>query len=626
MRRLNSTALGAIACVAMVATGATASKADPAFQRLYAFGDSYVDNNNWANLAFAGGSLYPSHQVVPPTGMFNYFYFQTLANQFKAIQGFSDAAYTNYAISGATATNANYLTVGLGIPNLFGLSGEIDRFVASGGRFASGDLVLLSDGLNEAYIGLQGAPSQALATQLAGQTVQNVTTDITRLVSAGARTIAFAGFSDATVLPDLNGKVGNPGALSVYSAAYFNGLQMALAPIARSGVNIFLFDETRMIKQIQANPSAYQIADPFTVCLTTPNCANAQQSYLINDGTHLTSAGFAIEAQYIANLLQAPRLISAQMAANAFAIDRFETSLSQRLEASRYLAEPGSVSARASQVSMSGTSPISVFIDGFYGTSSPGPFVNHAEQDGGMVGFAYRYRNEFRAGAALSLMSADASLADALSHSKLTSSQIGAYASWTYPNWFADLLATSGWNSYAFDRQGVVGPVSANPEGHGFTVSARSGYLFDLSVVRLGPIANLRFARSSIDSFTETGDPLLTFQVGGQRLDSLVGGVGGQLRVPLRLGDRTASAYVNLTAEHEFLGGPSILSLSETQAPMLPILFSMGGTRVATYGKVEGGLGVALSPNASGSFNASSTFGRDGGSDLGFSGALKLTF
>lgn len=626
MRRLNSTVLGALACVAIMATGGTASKADPAFQRLYAFGDSYLDNNNWANLAFANGSLYPSHQVVPPTGLFNYFYFQTLANQFKAVQGFSDAAYTNYAISGATATNANYLNVGLGIPNLFGLSGEIDRFVAAGGRFASGDLVLLSDGLNEAYIGLHGVPSQALAAQLAGQTVQNVTADITRLVSAGARTIAFAAFSDATVLPDLNSSVGNPGVLGAYSAKYFSGLQTALAPMARSGVNIFLFDETRMVKQIQADASAYRIADPFTVCLTTPNCANAQNSYLINDGTHLTSAGFAIEAQYIANLLQAPRLIAAQMAANAFAIDRFETSLSQRLEASRYLPEPGNASARAAQVSMSGSLPISVFIDGFYGTSSPGAFVNHAEQDGGMIGMEYRYHNEFRAGAALSLMEAKASLADTLSHSKLTSSQIGAYASWTYPNWFADLLATSGWNSYAFDRQGVVGPVSANPDGHGVAINVLGGYLFDLPGLRLGPIANLRFARSSIDSFTEAGDPLLTFQVGEQRLDSLVGGVGGQLRVPLRLGDRTASVYLNLTAEREFLGGPSILPLAETQASMLPILFSLGGTRVATYGKVEGGLGVALSQNASGSFNTSSTFGRGGGNDFGFSGALKLAF
>jgi hypothetical protein len=122
----------------------------------------------------------------------------------------------------------------------------------------------------------------------------------------------------------------------------------------------------------------------------------------------------------------------------------------------------------------------------------------------------------------------------------------------------------------------VVSSVSANPGGSTVSVAARSGYLFDLPGLRLGPIADIRFSRSTIDDFVEAGDPLLTFQIGGQRLESLVGGIGGQFRVPLRLGDRAASAYLNLTAEREFFGGPSILSLAEVQAPLLPILFALG--------------------------------------------------
>jgi outer membrane lipase/esterase len=86
------------------------------------------------------------------------------------------------------------------------------------------------------------------------------------------------------------------------------------------------------------------------------------------------------------------------------------------------------------------------------------------------------------------------------------------------------------------------------------------------------------------------------------------------------------SPYVNLTAEHDFLGGVRTITSFSTDAPLLLINTSGGGPANNVYGKVAGGFNVDLSRGFSGLVTASSTFGRSYGDDYTINGGLKYQF
>jgi outer membrane lipase/esterase len=120
---------------------------------------------------------------------------------------------------------------------------------------------------------------------------------------------------------------------------------------------------------------------------------------------------------------------------------------------------------------------------------------------------------------------------------------------------------------YGVDYAGSINVQAAATEEH--------NNVYSIDVMRwlqMRPVGGLVYARSRVGAYTETGDPLLTFVVGDQLLDSLVGSVGVQSRFPLVTGGRVMSPYLNITAEHDFLDGSRTILATETQSPLLPIL------------------------------------------------------
>jgi len=204
-----------------------------------------------------------------------------------------------------------------------------------------------------------------------------------------------------------------------------------------------------------------------------------------------------------------------------------------------------------------------------------------------------------------------------------TSLAKGFSTSFTGANLFSDALIAYGRHGYTLDRQGVIDIVHGSTSADTFTAAARAGYLFDAGPVRVGPIAGLNYTLADIQGYTETGDSLLTMMVNEQNVDSLTGNAGLQMRFPFELGGNLHSPFINVTAEHDLLGSGRVVTTTQVTAPLLPVLTPVP-SESGTYGKIAAGVAARIGGNVSATFNAETTFAREGGNGLVVSGGIKM--
>jgi outer membrane lipase/esterase len=160
-------------------------------------------------------------------------------------------------------------------------------------------------------------------------------------------------------------------------------------------------------------------------------------------------------------------------------------------------------------------------------------------------------------------------------HIELNAFQGGLFASLSYPHFFVDGALTYGTNKVDTRRPGVIDTITGSPDGNTFTRAGRTGYLFDVGTVKAGPIAEFAYANVRVGNYAERGDDLLTLGVQSQNFNGLTGGAGFQIWTALQAFGGIFSPYVNLTAEHDFLGGLRTITSFNTDAPLL--LFNTSG-------------------------------------------------
>ena len=208
-------------------------------------------------------------------------------------------------------------------------------------------------------------------------------------------------------------------------------------------------------------------------------------------------------------------------------------------------------------------------------------------------------------------------------HDHIDSYQFAGYGSFTGAHLFADALLAYGHHGYALDRDGVIDTVHGSTGADTFTAAAKAGYLFNAGPVRAGPIAGVNYTGAVIQGYTETGDSLLTWMVNQQTLDSLTGNAGVQVRFPFELGGTRYSPFIDVTAEHYFPGSARTVTTTLVSAPLLPVLTPVSGES-GTYGKVAAGVAARIAGNVSATFNAETTFAREGGNGVAVNGGIKV--
>lgn len=608
-------ASAAVAALALAATPASAQTVE----RIVAFGDSYADEGNlWQLLGVPPNAAYPQGRFSDSTN-----FVDTMS---KILQ----VPVDNFAIGGAFTGNGNIN--GPGIP---GFVTEYQSFLAGGGpaafprvsgNFSATDLLVVSIGGNDARAyerSLGVNPTQAqIAGLLAGvpaqaaQRVAETTTGLNALIGVGARNITFLA-GDVGRLPEVNGlAIAQVG--SAYATAYNNGMRTQLANYASQGVIVNYLDLNRIGDRVSANLSAFGLisagACPLA-CAANPDVARQYLFYV--DQVHLTSRGFEIVGQYAVRQTEAPLHFEGQAEVGLQAARTFGNTLLSRLDLS---------SARFG----SGGDGIDFFVSGSAASMDPGRTLTSLGYDvetvGATAGVEYDLSSGLIVGAAVGFTRADADFATQTGTARADGWQIGGFAGWRGGGAFVQGYAGMGSLDYDIERDAVIDSITASPDGETMTAGASAGFLLPMGSLQIGPVLNLRYARSEVDAFTENGDPVLTLNVSDQRLSSLTGSAGVEARGNLEAGGLSIQPYGSLALEREFDGDARSLTYALTAAPEIVNRWNMPGRSEDTYGRISGGVNLSLASAIALQVQATATLEAEQGNEVAGSLALRIGF
>lgn len=620
MTRFATCLLASAACAAaLFASPAAAQRVD----RIVAFGDSYADDGNLFQLVPA---LYTGQvPFIYPTGRFSggTNFVDTMA-QILAVP------VDNFAIGGAFAGNGN-----ISSPALPGFAAEWQSYLAGGGpavfprtsgRFDANDLVVISIGGNDARayersLGIN--PTQAqIAGLLAGVNAQaalrvgEATTGIGALVNAGARNITFLA-GDVGRLPEVAGlPVAQVG--SAYSTQFNAGMRQQLANFAAQGAIVNYLDLNRIGDVVQANLAAFGLTSAGacpTACVLN---SELQRQYLFYvDRVHLTSRGFEIVGQYAVRQLEAPLQLEAQAETGLQAARSFGSVMTGRLDLS---------AARFG----SGRSGISFWASGNAASSdrdaSERSLAYDLDSVSASAGIEYDGASGIVVGAAAAWSRSEGDFTTGTGGVEADGWQGGVYAGWRGGGAFVQAYAGIGSLDYETGRDAVIDEIEGETDGNTLVAGGQAGYLMDMGRIQIGPVLGVRYARAELDGYTETGDPVLTLNVGDQEADSLTGSAGIELRGNHEIGGLAVQPYLAGAVEREFEGDARTIRYALTAAPEIVNSWTLPGRSDDTYGRISGGVNLALGGAIALQVAATATVARDEGDDLAGSAALRIGF
>ncbi|MFL6726486.1 MAG: autotransporter domain-containing protein [Sphingomicrobium sp.] len=594
----------AFACASLVSIAAMSSPAAAQhISRIIVFGDSYADTGNALRLA----GVNPVSTVVYSTGRFSggSNYVDTLSNLLQVQQ-------YNFAIGGAS-------TSGNGTPGLPGFPFEVQEFLAGGGTLGfpavnttltRSDLVAVSIGGNDARYYQQGGGTLAGAPAAGTAAVANFQQNMNLVMARGTPTISFLA-GDTGQLPEV---ASNPSAAAIrtaFSTAYNTGAQGVLAGYASNGAIVHYLDLTSVLNDVKANPAAYGIQSLVCPAFPDPTCiSNSSAPYLFyGDFLHLTSNGFAIVGKYVARQLAAPLTLQAPSDMGLDVAQQWGRTLSSRSDLYGRGNTPEGLRLYVLGDALSHDLPGSSTNSAFEVRSVGGTIGAEYGVAGGTVGIAGNYSRP------------KASFGTGDSRIRGRTWQVGAYGSLSLAGLFGQAYLGYGKDRDRITRMGVVQDMSAEPHGNHTVAGAKGGYLMSLGPLSAGPIVAVDYARAKVNGYTETGDPALTLNVGGQSYKAFTGQAGVEIR-----GDLAGlHPFVDLTAERDFSGDDRLITFAQTTAPGIVNRWGVPGHK-QTYGRLSGGASANLNGALSVDAFVSTTLSRDGGQVVGGNLGVKARF
>lgn len=622
-------ALAALTASALTAVSAPASAQQ--IDRIVTFGDSYADDGNFFEIL----GINPATTTIYTSGRFS-----GTTNYVDTLSDILGVPVENFAIGGAMAqtfpggiSNVNCSGIPASCP--LGFTYEVDQFFNIGTQssafpnsdttFDEGDLLTVSIGGNDGRFYQLAGGTLGGASASAAISVAAASTQLDRLVAAGAPTISFLAY-DTSLAPELAASPDPVGAAAIrtaFSNAYNAGMQATLAGYAADGVIVHYLDLSLIADNIIANPTAYGITkglvcpafQPATPASAT--CVLDPTGYLFyGDGVHLTGTGFAVVAQYVAAQLTAPLTLQGASDLGMDVARQFGRTLTTRMD----LGAP-----------RDGDMPegLKFFISGDSFSRSVNESSGNAPFDANAIGITAGAEYGFGSGVvgvAGNISRPELEFGGDVSEVEGESTQLGAYAGMGIAGGFIQGYLGFGWDDYDIGRRGVVEGMDANTDGDHFLAGAKAGYLFPVAGFRLGPVVALDYADVSVEGYTEEGDPALTLNVSDADFSSLRGSIGIEARGDFAGDGVQWRPYGALALEKELDGDDRSISFAQTSAPGIVNTWKIDDVSTKAYGRFTGGLNARILSNVMLGAAISTTFGKKQGNETSGHLGVKIGF
>ena len=598
------------AATALAATALASPAAAQRIDRIVAFGDSYADDGNAIALLLANPFVPQATKdqlmLVYPTGRFS-----GGTNYIDSLSQLLNADVDNFAIGGALTDDTN--TNG---PVLPGFTTEWNAFLAGGGgvfptvdsTFDEDDLVTVSIGGNDArFFEVLGGQEEDAATAAAAS-VDSAELGLDALVGAGAQNISFLAGNTA-ILPEIAGDAQAQAIRNTYSTAFNQGIQDVLAGYAADGVMVHYLDLTLVGERIMENPAAYGLSSG-GACAPAPQCiadsGYANQFLFYVDQLHLTSAGFAIVADYIATQLQAPLTLEATSELGLATARQFGRTLSSRVD----LTQPRDGGLAEGM-------KLFVVGDSFSSDLDPTASTDAFDIDGKGVtaGFAYGMGNS-TIGIAANYSKPEARFGADVADTETTSWQVGAFGGLAMFGAFAQGYAGYGKDDHEIERMGVIDQMEADADGEHWMAGLKAGYLMPVGIMRLGPVVALDYAKAKVDGYTEEGDAALTLEVDSLSAKSLTGGIGAELRGDFYGGGVQLRPFASAMLEAELLNDGRTVTFAQTASPGIVNSWEFEERARDPYGRFAVGGNAQILSGVTLNALGTTTVGKDRGDEV----------
>ena len=560
---------GTALCLSLAGHAASAQQ----FSNLVIFGDSLSDTGNIAKIVPAPVlATIPAGTAglpLPPYYNFRFSNGPIYADVLGARLGLTGPT-ADFAVGGAfsgklnqtlgavtvSGVNLSPLLSGLNavtpltpVPIDTSVQGQITAYLTSGAPVNKSALYVVWGGANDyfaaaAALGAQPNLSttqvQALVGQQVQATVTNLTNDVGALAKAGAHNIVVPMLPNLGGTPSLNGSAAAAQLGQLVTFSHNSALATAMGSLGQQlHVNVYLVDTAGLFSDIQANPGKYGITNTSQACLSAAGvCANPN-SNLFWDSVHPTSGISQLFAQAVTATVEAPLVIGAQGQMADIATQTIFDGVSSRVNALWQGASGFSLSGPGGASQHAGGGPLSVYVGGSFGEGERDTQINE-------TGLTYRhgsvqagadYRDpgsNLAVGAQLGFGSTSARLKDGMGDDDMRSYSVALYGALLGDNWWGSVAGFYAYQDYdKLNRNTyVVGQIAqGSTNGTSLGAKAEGGYMVHAGGVAFGPTAEIRYSRTTINAYTESGAVALNQAIDDQSYGTLISALGLQAAV-----------------------------------------------------------------------------------------------
>jgi autotransporter-associated beta strand protein len=188
----------------------------------------------------------------------------------------------------------------------------------------------------------------------------------------------------------------------------------------------------------------------------------------------------------------------------------------------------------------------------------------------------------------------------------------GGFGTYYRDNFYLDASLGMALNFYDTERNivfsGIDRKAKAETLGKQFNLFLGAGYDFQLRKVTTGPIADMRYSKLWIDSFSENGADSLNMHISDQTAESFQLGLGWQVRSELKFSRYRLIPRIHASYQHEFYdGGRSI----DTRLDEGGNIFQVNTDKLKKDFAVVGcGIGLQLTKNTSANIHYQTQLGQ----------------
>lgn len=508
---------GAVALI--VAAPATAQ-----FTNVYFFGDSLSDGGQYKPLLPPGTGLFTTNPgPVWPTVFAGDLGFAAV----PSTQGGTDYAYGGARVTSLPGVLAPPLSPSLATP----IATQVQQFLAKGPLDPNAIYSIQGGGNDFFYqFGLllagQSTPAQLQAAL--GTAAVQLGQQVAILQANGARYVMIWNLPDIGLTPDAKA-TGQAATITQLSAFFNSNLQGTLNAIGGQQIRLDTFN---LFREIVANPGFYGLQNTTGVACTTPVAylctpatlvaANAPQTYLFSNGSHPTTAGHQILADYAISFIVGP----AQIAALGEAPFAVEEANFRALDGRMW----------SSLNTNRGQHKLEAWAAYDYGSIDMNAGLDNgtAHQNTVAVGGDMKISNNLLVGAMFGYSENKGDFGGPGGGYKLRQPVGTLYAGYgDGPLYFGATVGAGSLDYTEITRNIPLGAgvrtETGQSKGNEYTGRLLAGYWFNWDNLLHGPYARVSYTKNTVRQYAETGSDSTALIFGEQKVEQLLWSVGWQV-------------------------------------------------------------------------------------------------